>query len=60
MNATGQLLTEALKDAWLDMPVPDQAIAATHMISAVERSAFQLADTIGTARIVVKMNANVG
>lgn len=60
MNTTSQLLTDALKDSWMDMPQSDQAHAATEMISAVEKSAFQLADTIDTPRVVIKVDVNVG
>lgn len=42
------------------MPQSDQAHAATEMISAVEKSAFQLADTIDTPRVVIKVDVNVG
>ncbi len=60
VNTTSQLLKDELKDSWLDMPQSDQAVAATEMISAVEKSAFQLADSIDTPRVVIKMDVNVG
>jgi hypothetical protein len=60
VNTTSQLLTDELKDSWQDLPESDQVVAATEMISAVEKSAFQFAHTIDSPQIVTKVDINIG
>ena len=60
LNASSNLLADERQDSWTDLPQATQAKTATRMISSVEQSAYQLADTYNEPAVVVNVTLNIG
>ena len=53
-------MADERQDSWTDMPQATQAKTATRMISSVEESAYQIADTYQEPTVVVNVTLNIG
>ena len=60
LNTSSNLLADERQDSWTDLPQATQAKTATRMISSVEESAYQLADTYEQPAVVVNVTLNIG
>ena len=59
MKMGSNLLAAEKRDAWKDLPQATQAEVATRLVSTVENSAFQLADTMEEGTVDVNINVNI-
>ena len=60
LNTSSNILSEDKHNSWTDLPQATQAQTATRVISSVEESAYQLADTYDRPTVIVNITLNIG
>lgn len=60
MKTGSNLLAADKTEAWKDLPQATQAKAATRLVSTVENSAYQMADTMKAGATEITVNVNIG